>query len=163
MKELTPFEWAVLPLKRYAEFSGRAPRAEYWYFYLMTIIVGIVAAFIDLAIGSSGIVRAIVNLALFLPFLAVSVRRLHDTNRSGWWLLGVFAAFLVIGVVIGIGLIGVNFASGAAAIVGLIAFGILAFAAAITFVVFMATPGTQGQNDYGPDPYGPDNLEEVFA
>ncbi|MCF6379479.1 DUF805 domain-containing protein [Nocardioides KLBMP 9356] len=71
---------------KYVDFSGRARRSEYWYFTLFNIILSVVASFIDAAL-SSQVVGLLVTLALFLPGLAVSVRRLHDTDRSGWWIL----------------------------------------------------------------------------
>jgi uncharacterized membrane protein YhaH (DUF805 family) len=83
-------EWAIMPLKRYAEFSGRTRRKEYWLFLLLTIGLGIVAGIIDRALlGATayGPVTAILYLGLLVPSIAVSIRRLHDTDRSGWWLL----------------------------------------------------------------------------
>ncbi|HEX8096067.1 DUF805 domain-containing protein [Jatrophihabitans sp.] len=71
---------------KYVTFSGRARRSEFWWFALFSVIVSVVAAIIDSAMGSS-VVEAIVGLALLLPSLAVTVRRLHDTGRSGWWIL----------------------------------------------------------------------------
>lgn len=71
-------------LSQYVGFSGRAPRSEYWYFILFTIIVSIVAHIIDAAIGQP-IFRTIAGLGFFLPSLAVFVRRMHDTDHSGWW------------------------------------------------------------------------------
>jgi uncharacterized membrane protein YhaH (DUF805 family) len=73
-------------LSKYATFSGRARRSEYWYFFLFNVIVSIVAAIIDAAIGTPAL-QIIVGLALLVPGLAVGVRRLHDTDRSGWFLL----------------------------------------------------------------------------
>lgn len=73
-------------LKNYVGFSGRARRAEYWQFVLFNIVAMIVCFVIDLAIGSS-ILYILYVLAVLLPGLAVGVRRLHDTDRSGWWVL----------------------------------------------------------------------------
>lgn len=73
-------------LKKYAQFGGRAQRAEYWYFFLFNILISIVVSVIDKVIGT-GFLGTIYALALFIPGLAVGVRRLHDTNRSGWWIL----------------------------------------------------------------------------
>ena len=69
----------------YANFSGRARRSEYWWFYLFNIIVNVVASIIDGAIGMP-IVSIIAFLGLIIPGIAVSVRRMHDVGRSGWWL-----------------------------------------------------------------------------
>jgi uncharacterized membrane protein YhaH (DUF805 family) len=87
-------------LAQYAGFTGRARRSEYWWWALFTILVGLAAAILDSVLGttfgpdnvpawrgSTGVIGSIVNLALLLPTLAVAVRRLHDTDRSGWWLL----------------------------------------------------------------------------
>ena len=80
-------------LSKYVDFSGRARRSEYWYFALFNFLVGIVANILDAILGtgydgtSGGLINTLVGLALFLPGLAVAVRRLHDTGRSGWWML----------------------------------------------------------------------------
>ena len=73
-------------LSNYATFSGRARRSEYWWFSLFSALVGIAGLVVDLVLDTS-FVNLLVTLALFLPGLAVSVRRLHDIGRSGWWLL----------------------------------------------------------------------------
>jgi uncharacterized membrane protein YhaH (DUF805 family) len=82
-------------LKNYARFSGRASRSEYWYFFLFCFLVQIAAGIVDAAI--SGVTQTsvtlfdpILRLALFIPSLAVEVRRLHDVDRTGWWLLMYF-------------------------------------------------------------------------
>ncbi|SFC58648.1 DUF805 domain-containing protein [Pseudoalteromonas denitrificans] len=80
-------EWYLDVLKKYAEFSGRARRKEYWMFMLFNFIVAFVIGFVEGIIGSGGIVGGLYSLAVLLPGIAVSVRRLHDTDRSGWWLL----------------------------------------------------------------------------
>lgn len=72
--------------KKYADFSGRARRSEYWYWALCVIIVGVVLQVIGGIIGSQ-IIYYVFALAVLVPNLAVGVRRLHDTGRSGWWLL----------------------------------------------------------------------------
>lgn len=73
-------------LSKYAVFSGRARRSEYWWYTLFSSIVSIVVSIIDQVIGSP-ILGLLVSLALLLPGLGVTVRRLHDTGRSGWWIL----------------------------------------------------------------------------
>ena len=72
---------------KYATFSGRSSRSAYWWFYLFNILILIAALLIDLALGTSGIIYALVGLGLLLPNLAVAARRLHDSGHSGWWLL----------------------------------------------------------------------------
>jgi len=79
----------------YVGFSGRACRSEYWFWTLFVILVNIVAGIIDSFVGL-GLIGLIVALALFLPGLAVSVRRLHDLDRTGWWLLLVFTGIGII-------------------------------------------------------------------
>jgi uncharacterized membrane protein YhaH (DUF805 family) len=74
-------------LKKWSDFSARATRTEYWMFFLFNIIIAIVLGVIDTIIGSPGIIGLIFALALLIPGIAVAVRRLHDTDRSGWWLL----------------------------------------------------------------------------
>jgi uncharacterized membrane protein YhaH (DUF805 family) len=87
-------------LTQYVGFSGRARRSEYWYWVLFQIIVGIIFSLLDRAAfdRTSGIFSAILYLALFLPSLAVAIRRLHDTTRSGWWVL--LALIPVVGTII---------------------------------------------------------------
>lgn len=80
-------------LRQYVGFSGRARRSEYWWFFLFVVIVSAVASVLDALLGTVsddtnlGVIGTIVGLALVLPIIAVSVRRLHDTSRSGWWYL----------------------------------------------------------------------------
>src|SRR6516165_9783589 len=76
--------------KNYVNFTGRAPRSEYWFWILFYVIVSVVTLVIDLAlIRNSGVspLNTLASLALFLPTLAVAVRRLHDIDRTGWWVL----------------------------------------------------------------------------
>jgi uncharacterized membrane protein YhaH (DUF805 family) len=74
-------------LKNYAVFRGRASRPEFWWYYLVYVIATFIIAFIDSAIGANNVLLLIFALALFLPTLAVTVRRLHDTDKNGWWVL----------------------------------------------------------------------------
>ncbi|MDY0191692.1 MAG: DUF805 domain-containing protein [Desulfuromonas sp.] len=79
--------WYIAVLKNYAGFSGRARRTEYWMFFLISFIVSVLLGAVEGVLGSPGILSSLYSLAVLIPGLAVSVRRLHDTNRSGWWLL----------------------------------------------------------------------------
>ncbi|MFG2640246.1 DUF805 domain-containing protein [Streptomyces sp. NPDC048370] len=79
--------WYLDVLKKYAVFNGRARRQEYWMFVLFNIIALIIVAAVDFAIGTYPLLYAVYALAVFLPGLGVTVRRLHDTGRSGWWIL----------------------------------------------------------------------------
>jgi uncharacterized membrane protein YhaH (DUF805 family) len=77
-------------LNQYAGFTGRARRSEYWYWTLFYIILSIIASMLDRAVFNTTYgswFSAIVGLGLLIPSLAVAVRRLHDTSRSGWWIL----------------------------------------------------------------------------
>ena len=113
-------------LQKYATFSGRAPRSEYWWFVLFCILVGIAAAIISMLLfgysptdpDSVDWVGLLCSLALLLPSLAVGVRRLHDIDRSGWWMLLILIPLL----------------------------------GAIVLIIFAAQRGTTGSNRFGADP-----------
>jgi uncharacterized membrane protein YhaH (DUF805 family) len=80
-------------LKKYAVFSGRSRRKEYWYFVLFVVIITIALNVIDSLFGThhrasgAGLLSSIFSLAILIPSIAVSVRRLHDIDRTGWWVL----------------------------------------------------------------------------
>ncbi len=76
-------------LSKYATFSGRAGRPEFWWWVLALIIASIVAGLLDRGLGfdGGGPIGAVLTLATLLPSIAVAARRLHDTDRSAWWLL----------------------------------------------------------------------------
>ncbi len=86
-------DWYLKVLKNYVGFSGRARRKEYWMFALFTTLVTIGLVLIDMMMGNYdsvrgwGLLSGLYTLAVLLPSLAVSVRRLHDRDKSGWWLL----------------------------------------------------------------------------
>jgi uncharacterized membrane protein YhaH (DUF805 family) len=115
--------WYLAVLKKYAVFSGRAQRKEYWMFFLFNIIIAILLGIIEVVIGISpdadeSILANIYSLAILLPSLAVSVRRLHDIGRSGWWLL----------------------------------IGLIPLIGVIVLFVFAVQDGQPGPNQYGPNP-----------
>ena len=83
------FDYFKLALSKYAIFEGRSRRSEYWYFALFNILIGIALGIVDEFFGFS-LFGAIASLALFIPGLAVGVRRLHDIGKSGWNLLLIF-------------------------------------------------------------------------
>ena len=79
--------WYLDVLKKYAVFEGRARRKEYWMFVLFNFLIAIAIGVVEGIVGTVGILGALYALAIIVPGLAVSVRRLHDTGRSGWFLL----------------------------------------------------------------------------
>jgi uncharacterized membrane protein YhaH (DUF805 family) len=105
-------------LKKYAVFDGRAGRQEFWMFVLFNAIIMIGLTVIETVVGGPGILGTLYSLAVLVPSLAVGARRLHDTDRSGWWQLIGFVP-----------LIGV-----------------------IVLIVFFATAGQAGANQYGAPP-----------
>jgi len=115
--------WYLAVLRKYAEFSGRARRREYWLFALFNLLITIALAFVDMAAGlmhetGYGLLSGLYSLAVLIPSIAVSVRRLHDTGRSGWWLL--IALVPIVGVIV--------------------------------LLVFMLLDSQPGDNGYGPNP-----------
>lgn len=81
-------EWMTLPLKKYAQFTGRSRRKEYWMFVLLYVIVLVVASILDSIIfGRPALFYGLVVLGFIVPMIACGIRRLHDTNRSGWFML----------------------------------------------------------------------------
>lgn len=92
--------WVKTVFRKYATFQGRAQRAEYWYFVLFYVIVYMVLGFLDGSLSrpanepSWGLLSGVFALATLVPSIAVSVRRLHNTNRSGWWMLVMFVPLI---------------------------------------------------------------------
>jgi uncharacterized membrane protein YhaH (DUF805 family) len=120
--------------RKYAVFSGRAQRAEYWYFYLFNIIISIILGILgkiigvfNLTIGTAGnevnILSAIYSLAVLIPGLAVSVRRLHDVGKSGWMIL----------------------------------INLIPLIGTIWYLILMIRDSVPGENEYGPNPKGSNN------
>jgi uncharacterized membrane protein YhaH (DUF805 family) len=132
-------DWMLLPLRRYARFSGRARPREYWMFVLFLFLCLVGLSIVEGVLGLTtadhwfqrgpwwasagystrgGPLTGLFSLAILIPYIAVAVRRLHDTDRSGWWLLIVF--FPIIG--------------------------------SIVLLIFFIMGGTRGPNRFGPDP-----------
>lgn len=175
-------EWMFLPLKRYAEFSGRSRRMEFWMWQLFQIIVYVVVIVLMMALGGSAMMMAgndpsamiaaggtfmlifgiylIYCLAVLIPSIAVAVRRLHDTNRTGWWVLAPLGPYIL--VIAAGAMVAANPESpGLGGILALIAM-LAMLGLAITLLVFYVLDGTPGPNNYGPDPKGRD-AGQVFA
>ena len=116
--------WYLEVLKKYAVFSGRARRKEYWMFILFNIIITVVLALIDYLTGTFspragvGLLGGLYALAVLIPSLAVTVRRLHDTDRTGWWIL----------------------------------IGLIPVIGGIVLLIFMLLDSQSGANQYGPNP-----------
>jgi len=158
-------EWMFMPLKRYAEFGGRSRRMEYWMWIVFQFLLGIVFQMLIFAVGGGAMMAAggdptgamaaggaimivfllaiLVSLAFIIPSIAVAVRRLHDTNRSGWWILAPLAGYVLI-------FLGAGMESSAISLVG----GLITIGLAITLLVFYFLDGTPGPNRFGEDPKG---------
>lgn len=159
---MSPIDWVKRPLQKYADFSGRASRPEYWWFVLAYIVAFMVIQIIEslLGIGTMvaglyGPLMTILALGLLVPSLAVAVRRLHDTNRSGWWLLLVFIPYAIAGFLMARAMTAVDPATGLPEAAGLGSagiFGVIALICAIVVLVFLVLPGTDGENRYGQRP-----------
>ena len=148
-------DWMIMPLRRYADFTGRSRRKEYWMYFLFVLICTFVLNLLDMAAGLNtsgrGVLSSIFSLATLVPSLAVGVRRLHDTDRSGWWILVPLGAAIP-----GLLLMTVSLS------LGITIFSLGLIVGSIAILVFMCLDGTRGDNRFGPDPKGP-NLTEVFA
>ncbi len=152
------FEYMILPFRRYADFRGRSRRLEFWAFALFNVIVYAVltalilgttgswqsfrdvgtdsySAAMTVLFGGMGILFLIYWLATIIPTIAVTVRRLHDRDMSGWWYLG----FVVLSMI-----------------------PLVGFLVSIAFLVITLLPGARGPNRFGPDPKDPSSAE-VFA
>jgi uncharacterized membrane protein YhaH (DUF805 family) len=96
--------WYLEVWRKFAEFGGRARRKEYWFFFLFNLIATVVLAVVDSVTGTFseaiglGLLSGLYSLAVLIPYLAVTARRLHDTGRSGWWMLIAFIP--IIGVIV---------------------------------------------------------------
>lgn len=127
---------------RYVDFQGRSTRAEYWWVYLFNIILVAVWAVLFFALGGMNMnteeisplgmiligVLVLYGLGIFIPSIALFVRRLHDINQTGWIYLGLAVASVI---------------------------PFIGFLASIAMIVIACVPGTKGANKYGPDPKDP--------
>lgn len=154
-------------LSNYATFSGRARRSEYWWFYLFTVLVGIASSVVDAVLNipfpnEIGIVGVLTSLAFFIPSLAVTARRLHDTGRTGWWMLlpvGPLLGLLVASVGVAVATVfeagGESAAARNAMVVLMTVCGLLSIAAFVVVLVFLCLDSGPGPNKYGPSPKQP--------
>lgn len=116
-------QWYLEALRKYAVFSGRARRREFWMFTLVNFLISIVLSILDNVLNTDwsngyGLLGAIYALALIIPTIAVGVRRLHDTGRTGWWIL----------------------------------IGLIPCVGFIVLLIFYLQDGPRSTNEYGPDP-----------
>ncbi|MBI4747515.1 MAG: DUF805 domain-containing protein [Acidobacteria bacterium] len=115
--------WYLAALKKYAVFSGRARRMEYWMFLVFNVVISIVLGVVDGVAGTAtetgiGLISSVYSLAVLVPGIAVTVRRLHDTDRGGLWILIAFVPCI----------------------------------GALILLFFMFQAGKPGSNQYGPNP-----------
>ena len=116
-------KWYIEVMRKYAVFSGRARRQEYWMFVLFNVIIAVVLSIIEGMAdsdseGSRSTLTTLYVLAVLIPSLAVGVRRLHDTGRSGWWML----------------------------------IGVIPIVGAIVLLIFIIQDSQLMDNQYGPNP-----------
>ncbi len=172
--------WMLMPLRRYADFSGRSRRMEFWMWQLFKFLIVIAFYVLIFALAGSAmmsgdpsavmavggaamliwLVMMVFFLGILIPDIAVAVRRLHDTDRTGWWFLAPLAPYVL--VIVG----GAMVASspdapglgGVIALIGIV--GVIGLG--LTLLVFYFLEGTRGPNRYGPDPKAADP-GQVFA
>lgn len=139
-------KWIVGPLKKYADFNGRASRTEFWVFLLFVTLATAAAHFADGASRQNvtvaldmGMIELSVTLLLLLPSITVGVRRLHDSGRSGWWMMLVYLPWLA------------TLAAGANQALLLAASGAL-LAGGIAWIILLLLPGDAGENAFGAPP-----------
>ena len=87
-------EWYFEVFRKYAEFEGRSRRSEYWMFFLINVVVSIGLGIAEGIVGGGGLLSLLYMLVTIIPSLAVTVRRLHDTGRSGMWMLILFVPLI---------------------------------------------------------------------
>jgi uncharacterized membrane protein YhaH (DUF805 family) len=152
------FEAAVAAcLRKYFVLRGRASRSEFWWFYLFVWTANFAVALLAYAVGnapSAAVIVApllvIVRLGLLTPVLAAAVRRLHDTDRSGWWLGAPIAVIAPLGVIF----YQEKHSPGASRSEAELLFSLLFLCVMVLLLVWMCTKGTAGENRYGSEPHG---------
>jgi uncharacterized membrane protein YhaH (DUF805 family) len=150
---MTPVDWAKRPIEKYANFTGRASRPEYWWYVLALCIAYLVLHIVESIVGvdhmffTYGPLTLLLMLGTLVPSIAVGIRRLHDTDRPGWWLLIALVPYGLMALAGLMALVGGGF-FGLLAMMGLI--GIVAMIGGIVLLIFMVLPGTLGDNRFGP-------------
>lgn len=148
------------PFKKYFEISGRARRAEFWLFVLFLVLGGFILTVIDIFLGTYnydskiGLLSGLFSLFTIIPSITVGVRRLHDTDRSGYWVLAPIASFAVAVAVLGVGVgSGLEAGSGLEEVfLVFVSLVVLILILNLILLVFYCLGGTKGENRYGPDP-----------
>ena len=169
------------PLRRYFDFQGRSRRSEFWLWFLFRFIVGIAFGILKSIIGDTAdLLNFIFIIAIFIPSLAVGVRRFHDINRTGWWIVFPLAV-LIVAMIVFFSISGTGFITSmqsfanigpnptpeqAMAMMSAIApmwwVFLVWFAAALVTFVFNVMDGTPGPNRFGADPKGRGGDSSVF-
>ena len=127
--------------QKYVVFNGRAKRTEFWFFLLFSFLGAICLSILDMAIfprNEVGVLSLIFTVLTFLPYISVTCRRLHDTNRSGWWQGLPYAVMLLAGVL--------TIISETLLIIGIVA----GIGTGIMIIVWLATIGDSAKNRFGP-------------
>ena len=139
-------QWIIGPLKKYADFGGRASRMEFWVFLLFVTAITVAAQYVDGIEGrdvtvamSMGIVELSITLLFLLPTISAGVRRLHDTGRSGWWTMLIYLPWLA------------TLAAQSDPALTLAAAGAL-LVGGIAWVILLLLPGQAGENAFGSAP-----------
>jgi len=178
-------EWMVMPLRRFVDFAGRSRRMEFWIWFVLMLAVNIVflitffvvvggtAALMEAgregaaanptaliaSMGILGLVYFLVELALFLPSLAVTIRRLHDSDKSGWWVMIFWGPYLL-STVASLMQFAARDSVAPALISGI--FSLIWLLSCLVMIVLCLLDGTRGPNRYGGDPKGHSH-GDVFA
>lgn len=158
-------------IHNYANFSGRASRSDYWYFILFNAIFAIIASFLDKILGFSlvspkldpsgmqpalsyGYIYVIYALAVFIPGLSVTVRRLHDVGKSGWWYVGFMVYTVIVAIILMVTLVGsmVGGTMGTSFPIAAVVAVFTLLAAGVWFLILMCTKGNPGENKWGANP-----------
>ena len=151
-------KWWLTCIKKYVIFEGRARRKEYWMFVLFSYIFTFAAMAADEILtgayssGKPKFITSVFLLFIFLPALTVWVRRLHDIGKSGWWVAGCYAAYIVLTGIMIVGAVG--FAATNSVPLGILAIApyVVLLAIAIWMLVWLCRDSQPGPNAYGPYP-----------